>query len=120
MDFKFTNDRPIYLQIIEQIKDDLISNKLKPNEKMLSVRELAISANVNPNTMQKALQELEKEGLIITQRTVGRYVTNDVELIKNIKNDVAKKHTADYLNKMNQLGFSFDEIIKIIRENTHE
>ena len=119
MNFNFTKDQPIYLQIVDQIKEDLIAKKLVANEKLLSVRELAVLANVNPNTMQKALQQLENEGLIITDRTVGRYVCDDENLIENIKKDVAYKQTVKYLNKMNNLGFDTDEIAKMIKGNNY-
>ena len=82
MDYIFDNDRPIYIQLVEMLKVEIISGKLKLGERLLSVRELAMKARVNPNTMQKALVELENCGLIYTERTNGKFVTQDNKLIE--------------------------------------
>ena len=82
MNFIFDNDRPIYIQLVEQLKQEIVSGKIKPGERMLSVRELAAITKVNPNTMQKALSELESEKLIYTERTNGKFVTENKELTK--------------------------------------
>ena len=119
MEFLFNNEQLIYVQIIDQIKQSLVSGKIKPGEKLLSVRELALIANVNPNTMQKALQELEKSGLIITNRTVGRYVSDDINLIKKLQIEIGDITTKNYLNKMHELGFDDKTILKNIKEKKY-
>ena len=91
MDYIFDNERPIYVQLVEKIRLEIISGRLKSGERLPSVRELALTARVNPNTMQKALAELEDEGLVYTERTNGKFVTENVELIEKIKNELAKE-----------------------------
>ena len=86
MDYIFDNERPIYVQLVEKIRLEIISGRLRSGERLPSVRELALITKVNPNTMQKALAELEDEGLVYTERTNGKFVTENVELIKKIKN----------------------------------
>ena len=80
MNYDFESDRPIYIQLVEKLRTQIVSGELKKGEKMQSVRELAINAKVNPNTMQRALAELENEGLLYTERTSGRYVTTNEKL----------------------------------------
>ena len=84
MEYIFENERPIYVQLVEKIRIEIVSGKLKLGQRIPSVRELAINARVNPNTMQKALVELENEGLIYTERTNGKFVTNDEKLIEKL------------------------------------
>ena len=86
MNFQFDNNIPIYIQLVEQLKIYIISGKLKSGDRLPSVRELALQSKVNPNTMQKALLELEEQKLIYTERTNGKYVTKDQQLIDKIKN----------------------------------
>ena len=88
MEYNFDNERPIYIQLVEMLKIEIISGRIKSGEKLPSVRDFAMKAKVNPNTMQKALTELERENLIYTERTNGKYVTNDRKLIDNIKNEI--------------------------------
>ena len=90
MDHIFDNERPIYIQLVEKIRLEIISGKLKSGERIPSVRELALTARVNPNTMQKALVELENEGLVYTERTNGKFVTDNKELIEKIKRKFIK------------------------------
>ena len=85
MQYNFNNEYPIYLQIVEIITSEITSGTLKPGEKLLSVREYAQKFRVNPNTVVKALSILEDDKLIYTERTNGKFVTNDEELIKNFK-----------------------------------
>ena len=77
MNYIFDNERPIYIQLVELIRIDIVSGKYEKGSKLPSVRELALTMKVNPNTMQKALVELENEKLIYTERTNGKYVTED-------------------------------------------
>lgn len=106
MEFVFDNERPIYIQLVESLEKTIVNGTLSPGERLPSVRELAIISRVNPNTMQKALGELENMGLIYTERTNGKYVTTDTRLIKKrgeiFAQDIAKK----YLNEMNNIGFT--------------
>ena len=78
--------------------------------------DLAVEAAVNPNTMQKALSELERSGLVYSQRTSGRFITEDTEMLKNLKRDLAAEHIRNFFQKMRQLGFSDEETLKIIQE----
>lgn len=114
MNYKFDNERPIYIQLVELIKLDIISGKIKSGSKLSSVRDLAQDIKVNPNTIQKALMELEKEGLIYTERTNGKYVTEDKKLIENIRNVYATTLTKTYINDMLNIGYTKEEIKKYI------
>ena len=89
MEYNFDNERPIYIQLVEMIRIDIVSNKFKKGERLPSVRELALTMKVNPNTMQKALVELEEEKLIYTERTNGKFVTDDEKLIEKTKKKVS-------------------------------
>ena len=114
MPWKFESDRPIYAQILEQIKERIIVGEYPPGSRLPSVRELATEAAVNPNTMQKALNELENMDLIYTERTNGKYVTNDYDIIENKKNELAKQKVTKYLNDMESIGINHDEAIKYL------
>ena len=100
MSWEFENSTPIYRQIMKEIELKIISGVYKSGEKIDSVRDLAKEASVNPNTMQKALTELERTGLIYSQRTSGRFITEDIDMIKNMKNNLAKEQIAIFLNNM--------------------
>lgn len=115
MDAVFNNSVPIYLQIISEIKKQIVSGKLVPGERIPSVRELALTYKVNPNTMQKALIELEENGLIKTERTNGKFVTEDENIINKIKNDYADNLTQNYLSEMISLGITKQEIKERIK-----
>ena len=110
-------DRPIYAQLVERIQMQIVSGYYSPGGKLPSVRELAAVAAVNPNTMQKAFAELERSGLIITQRTNGRTVTEDEELIQNIKSGLAKEHVDTYFSKMKELGYPKREAVELLQNN---
>lgn len=116
MGISFNNDRPIYLQIVEQIKLDIISGKYKQGEKLPSVRDLANSYKVNPNTMQRAFAELEDLQLVYTERTNGRFVATKEGLIENIKKQIAESKIEEFLQYMHSLGFSDEKIIAYIRD----
>lgn len=116
MSWEFKNDRPIYTQLLEQIEQKIISGEYEKGSKMPSVRELAAIAAVNPNTMQRAMSELENRGLIITNRTAGRIVTEDESILIQIRENRAKDFTEDYLRKMSELKYNKDEIIKFIQK----
>lgn len=112
----FNKNIPIYIQIEEQIKLDIITNKYKPGEKIKSVREFALELKINPNTINRALLELEEEGLIITQRTSGKYITEDKKVIENEKNKLINKKIAEFIKEMKQLEIDKNKIIEIIKE----
>lgn len=116
MDYIFDNDRPIYIQLVEKLRLEIISNKLKPGERIPSVRELALTTRVNPNTMQKALAELENEGLIYTERTNGKFVTTNKELIEKIKKELAEEKVNNYLQDMKNIGISYKEAVEYLQE----
>ena len=114
------SDRPIYTQIVEKIQMQIVSGFYQPGDKLPSVRELAAEASVNPNTMQKAFAELERNGLIITQRTSGRTVAEDVKMIKGIQLELAKETIMDFFEKMRKLGYDKSEIIALIESAANE
>jgi DNA-binding transcriptional regulator YhcF (GntR family) len=115
MQWNLNSDRPVYLQLIEQIQAGIISGYFKSGDKLPSVRDLAADAAVNPNTMQRALTELERTGLVYTNRTSGRFITSDEKLIKELKEESAINEIKDFLIKMKQLGLDTEEIIELIR-----
>lgn len=114
MQWELDSDRPVYVQLIEQIQAGIISGYFKPGDKLPSVRDLASEATVNPNTMQKALSELERTGLIYTNRTSGKYITSDEDMIKNLKEMSAKELVQDFIDRMKQHGFTPEETLTIV------
>lgn len=117
MAWNLDSDRPIYTQLVERIQMQIVSGYYSPGGKLPSVRELAAIAAVNPNTMQKAFVELERNGLIITQRTNGRNVTEDVEMINTIRQELAKEHLTAFFNQMKALGFTQEQILQLIKKS---
>ena len=118
MAWKLNSDRPIYAQILERIQMQIVSGVYQPGTKIPSVRELAADAGVNPNTMQKALAELERSGLVMTQRTSGRVVTEDLNMIKETRNQLAGEQVKEFVKKMKDLGFDREDIIDLLRKET--
>ena len=116
MDYIFNNERPIYIQLVESIRLQIVSGKLKSGERLPSVRELALTVKVNPNTMQKALVELENEGLVYTERTNGKFVTTNIEVIEKIKEELAEEKVKSYLNDMKNIGITYEEAIMYLQE----
>ena len=116
MPWELDNDRPIYLQLMERIQQDIVSGIYKPGDRLPSVRDLAVEAAVNPNTMQKALSELERSGLVYSQRTSGRFITEDKKLLSHMKSELAKTHIHDFFTSMKQLGFCDEEILELVTE----
>ncbi len=113
-------DKPIYTQLVEIIQMQIISGQYKAGDRLPSVRELAAEASVNPNTMQRAFAELEKSGLIITQRTSGRTVTEDTELIKQTQSQLADEYIKSFFRMMKELGYTENEIKDLIDEKAGE
>ncbi len=120
MQWEFKDDRPIYAQIIEQIKLRIVAGELAPGGKLPSVRELAAEAGVNPNTMQRALSDLEREGLLYAQRTAGRFITEDQSMIDAVKNQMAKRLAADFLDHMQRIGYRRDEVLALLEQVKEE
>lgn len=120
MAWAFKNDRPIYTQLLEQIQLHIVCGIYPPGGKLPSVRELAMEAAVNPNTMQKALSELERSGLIYSQRTTGRYVSEDEGMIKEIRENLAIEQIHSFLKSMSELGFHPDEILNLVEKTIKE
>ncbi|MCI8891038.1 MAG: GntR family transcriptional regulator [Eubacterium sp.] len=116
MPWNLDADRPIFLQILERIRMDIISGKYTPGEKLPSVRELAAQAAVNPNTMQRAFAELERTGLVYSKRTSGRFITEDQEMIDTIRADLAKEKILQFLESMHQLGYEKEQTLSLMRQ----
>ena len=116
MDYIFDNERPIYLQLVEKLRIEIVSGKLKKGERLPSVRELALIAKVNPNTMQKALVELENQKLIYTERTNGKFVTENAKLIEKAKKELAKEKLNNYLKDMEDIGITREAAIEYLQE----
>lgn len=114
MQWELNSEKPVYLQLVEQITAGIISGYYKPGDKLPSVRELAAQATVNPNTMQKAMSELERTGLIYTNRTSGKFITSDEEMILQLKALSARGQIREFLEKMKQLGFSPREVLELV------
>lgn len=119
MPWNLSNDRPIYLQLVEHIKLQILSGKYSCGEHFPAVRELAAEASVNPNTMQRALVELEQEGLLINERTSGRSVTTDHSMIQNMKEDMANEIFLQFKQSLSKLGFAEEDIREFIMKEYH-
>lgn len=112
--WELTNDRPLYIQLIEHIKLLILSGEYEPGQQFPSVRELAMNANVNPNTMQRALSELERDGLLINERTNGRRITNDASMIQSMREDLAVSKLGQLKKELIQLGFNGEDQLVFI------
>ena len=119
MAWDFDSARPIYTQILEEMKQRIATGKYPPGSRIPAVRELAMEACVNPNTMQKALSELESLGLVETRRTMGRFVTENENRIGREKDEIAKSQVAAFMSGMAKLGYSRQEMLSMI-ENMRE
>lgn len=116
MDFNFDNERPIYIQLAEKLRIAIISGAYPSGSRLPSVRELALTAKVNPNTLQKALVELENDKLIYTERTNGKFVTKDKNLIEKNREYLAKEKVKNYLSDMSSIGINFEDSIKYLQK----
>ena len=117
MKWVFNNDRPIYAQITSQIERGIVTGEFSPGSSLPSVRVLAEEAEVNPNTMQKALADLETKGLLFAQRTAGRFVTEDRKMIENLKENLAKDYILTFLSGMKSIGIEKDETIEMLKKD---
>lgn len=122
MEWNIDPNRPVFIQIVERIMDEIFAGKYEPGSQIPSVRELALDAEVNPNTMQKALSELERTGIVYTKRASGRFVTDDTELIATLKRERADGRIKSFLEDMKKMGMSRQEVIEIIskEDNNNE
>lgn len=116
MEWQIDNNKPVYIQIVEQLKMKIISGEIELDSKLDSVRSLASEAMVNPNTMQKALAELERQGFVYSKRTSGRFVTDNKELIDIERKKVVKENVKKSLETLINLGYTNDEIISLVQE----
>ncbi len=115
IDFNFDSNRPIYIQLIEQLELQIISGKIPPGERLPSVRDFALQAKVNPNTMQRALAELEELKLVYTERTNGKFVTQDTELLNQYRTHFATIKIKKFLDEMSELGIESKTIVKLLK-----
>lgn len=120
MNWDLKSDRPIYFQLIEQIELRIISGIYPLGSRLPSVRDMATEAAVNPNTMQRALAELENQGLLYSQRTSGRFVTEDEEVIKTMKYSLAQNIIKEFIEKMRSLGYDFRQTITLLEQIEEE
>lgn len=120
MNWNFQSDRPIYLQLQEQILLLIVSGIYPAGSKLPAVRELAAEASVNPNTLQKALSELERSGLVYAQRTSGRFVTEDENVILQAKSALAMDQIDQFFKKMDGIGYSVEETLALIEKKVKE
>ncbi|GGF67773.1 GntR family transcriptional regulator [Paenibacillus albidus] len=120
MKIEFDNNLPIYLQIMNYLKGEIVTGKLGPGDKIPSVRELAGELQINPNTVQRTFQELEREGIVETRRGMGRYVTQEEEKIMMIKKEMAKDILDRFIRGMKDLGFKEDDIVAAVKESVEK
>ena len=116
MDKKLEENMPIYVQIMNRVREAIAAGELKPGDRVASVREMAQQFEVNPNTMQRALNELEREGLLVSERTAGRFVTEDKALIGKLRKEMAERTVDAFRREMAALGFSDEEMADFFRE----
>ncbi|MCI6872283.1 GntR family transcriptional regulator [Streptococcus hyointestinalis] len=116
MAWTFDEKLPIYAQIAQHIKLKIISQEIKTGEKLPTVRDYAQEAGVNPNTMQRAFTELEREGMVYSKRTSGRFVTEDEALIAKVRKEVAETELAQFVKKMTSIGFEQNDIVPILED----
>ena len=117
MNWQFDNNLPIYTQIVDKYRLAIASGELKPGEKLAAVRDVAFQAGVNPNTMQRAFQELERLGLVYTQRSSGRYVTEEADIISDTRKKLAEEFVRRFLASMSGLGLDREQIMELIMQN---
>ena len=120
MSWEIKSGLPIYTQLLEELKRRIVSGQYEPGEKLLPVRELAQEAKVNPNTMQKALAELERQNLVYAVRTTGRYITEDIQLIEQTKDEFARSHVKTYYKEISTLGYEKQDMVRMITEYNEE
>ena len=116
MEWNFKSGIPIYSQIVDEMTMRIASGIYEPGEKLSSVRDLAMDAGVNPNTMQRALAELERRGLVYSERTSGRFVTKEEAVLKSLHEELAKKYFQELAEKLRKIGMSGEEIQEAMKK----
>ena len=122
MDFTIQSSRPIWQQLTMQLRQRIVTGAYPPGSRFPAVRELASEAGVNPNTMQRAMSQLEADGLVTTNRTLGRTVTDKTEVLEEMRQQLARERTEEYFDEMNALGFdraAAAELVQREKENDH-
>lgn len=114
MEWQLDANRPIYLQIVEHMKMDIMKGKYLPNAQLPSVRVLALEIGVNPNTVQRAMSELERDGLVISKRTNGRFITDNTERIAKMKEEFTTSEIQTFLEHMSDLGLTTQAVVDAI------
>ncbi|WP_238907139.1 MULTISPECIES: GntR family transcriptional regulator [Clostridium] len=121
---KFNESTPIYMQIIQKIKADIVSGRLKGGDKMPSVREFSENFKVNPNTVQRVFQELEREGITYSQRGIGTFIVEGDDILKELKDTQAQRYTERFVDEMKELGMNKEDIskylLKVLEEKLNE
>lgn len=120
MDWQFDSSMPIYTQLVYKIELAIVSGEFVRGQRLSAVRDMAAEAGVNPNTMQRAFQELERQGLVYTQRSSGRYVTEDMTVIENTKRTLARENIKSFMDSMQRIGYSREEIIRLLESSEKE
>jgi len=120
MNWKFEDARPIWMQLTERLTLSIVAGEYPPGSRLPSVRDLAAQAGVNPNTMQRALAQLEADGLAVGGRTAGRTVTEDTAAVDAVRRRLAESRAKDYLGAMAQLGYSPEEAAALLREEERD
>lgn len=120
MDRSLEDNMPIYMQIMNSIRDAIASGELAAGDKVPSVREFASEFEVNPNTMQRALMELEREGILVSERAIGRFVTDDRSRIDAMRREAGSRAADAFIRQMADLGFSEEEMLDFFRERYGE
>lgn len=120
MDRSLEDNMPIYMQIMNRIRDAIASGELAAGDKVPSVREFASEFEVNPNTMQRALMELEREGILVSERAIGRFVTDDRSRIDAMRREAGSRAADAFIRQMANLGFSEEEMLDFFRERYGE
>ena len=120
MQIEFASDMPIYLQLVRLVRQAIASGELQPGSRLSGVRDLAIEYGVNPNTVQRALAELERDGLLYTERTAGRFVTTDAARIAAVRVELAERQIDDFVRQMKSLGYEHSQLFKILEEKWSE
>jgi len=112
---KFEGSAPIYLQIIEKLKADIVTGKIRGGDKLPSLRDFAENYKVNPNTVQRVFMELEREGITYSQRGIGTFISEDNGLIEKLKTTQAEKYSKRFTEEMTELGLKKEEIIEYVK-----
>ena len=120
MVWKFNDEQPIYQQIISQIKERIVAGEWKAGDKLKSVRELALEAGVNPNTMQKALAEHEREGLVYSQTKAGRFVSDNKEKPDRLQEEMTMECIKTFVAQMEKMGYKKEQIIEMLNKYISE